>query len=199
MQTRSKLILLITVGLILFILGAWLIYQTFKVTAGGVEQTGNLPAATENLPNGQGKTSQTTPTTSAPVAPVDSQLRTLEDNARASAERIGSGSSQTGFLGYSDALNAVTPELRAWILDEQKKMVAAHPANGPLYTLSTRAVASHAVDSAFGDPRVSVSVQAIQTDNLKTTGQAKQINIVFVKQPDGTYLMGSMEWKDLEL
>jgi len=212
MQRRTKLALLILIGLLLLLLGLYLILSPFlarkATTAPGQEYsvpTAAAPAkpkaAAQKYVSGAPPTS--TPAATANPATADVQ-RSLENRAGASVERMGSGSSQTGFQGYGDVMLDATDSFKTELVKEQQTMVQAHPPTGPLYGLSTRAVASHLTQGKPGDDKVQVTVQAIQTQDtgnprIPSGKSGKQVVVTFARQSDGSYLIDGMQWSDLKL
>lgn len=205
MEKRTKLALLILVGLLLFLLGAYLVLAPF-LESRNPPQPPSLPE--EVIPFTPPASSNSSPvsggTTSTPVAPVSLGVQTLENRARALVERIGSGASGSGFLGYQDSWSEMTVNGRATLGAEQKAMRQIHPASGPLYGVSTRAVAAHAIEGAFGDLKIVIAVDAVQTEDAGTPNQpvrhtGKRVEVSFIKQTNGSYLAESLVWSDVAL
>ncbi|MBI5654458.1 hypothetical protein HZC53_02275 [Candidatus Uhrbacteria bacterium] len=213
MSKRTKLALVILIALLLLLVGLYLILwpllKPAPAPATGEEYsvTTQVQPAQPKPTNGQATSGE--PVTGLPSAPtrepsVDEILRGLENRARAAVERVGSGSSQTGFLGYADAKLDSTSGFSAKLMQEQEAMVAAHPASGPIYGISTRAASSNIADGKPGDDSLIATVQAVQTIDAgnprqPTSTGGKQIIVTFAKQSDGSYLIDNMEWSDLAL
>lgn len=205
MQRRAKLAIVILVGLLLLALGVWLILGPFLSTRPVVQQPPSLPGqVTPSVQKPAPAGSVPMATSTPPIAPsTERMLRTLENMSRTAVERVGSGASSNGFLGYTDVFAQMTPAGRTSLLTQQKAMQQAHPASGSLYGISTRAVSSNLTQGNVGDPNLTMTVEAIQTvDNgvgSQKTMQGKRIDVAFVKQTDGTYLIDAFTWSDLSL
>ena len=210
MERRTKLLLIILLGLLLLLLGLYFLLSPFLAQRQAQAPAGAKPAtplvtATGGKANtgGQPPTIGNAPVT-AGTAPVNCDLRTLENRARSAVERIGSGTSGDGFLGYDDALLQLTDAGRAALLAEQAKLRQDHPAAGPTYGLSTRAISAKATEGAMGDASIMVQVQAIQridagVPNQPVATQGKSVKVTFQKQADGSYLIDSLVWEDVKL
>ena len=205
MQKRTKLAILILVAFVLIAIGVWIFSTPLrKQTPQPAVPTNSLPSTT---PSGTKQPSQTTvPGTSAPVAtppptPAQNSELILQNTAKSSVERIGSGTSQDGFLGYQDVLTGVTASERTELLAEQKTMQRSHPQAGPVYGISTRSVSSNVLTGAFGDSTLTILVEAIQSTDAgdptkPTLTKGKQITVTFVKQDNGLYLIDKIVWSD---
>jgi hypothetical protein len=206
MQKRTKLAIFILVALLLLALGLYFLLSPFLSKPAAqppdlpVSGTPQFPAGASQIPEGVA--------TGTPPIPEDlsdeARLHMLENRARSILERLGSGSSQTGFLGYTDVLLDLTPAGRTYALAEQKKLQAAHPASGPVYGVSIVTVSAHAQQTTWGDSQIKIELQAIQkedsgnpNDPQRVTG--KLVTITFVKQDDGSYLAESFVWSDVAL
>lgn len=201
MEKRTKLAIVILVGLLLLLLGLYIFLSPILEERRAL-QPPPLPSSVTPVitPTPKPPTPAPQPTPAAPVTPETNGLKILENRARNVVERIGSGTSENGFLGYQDALLDATSAGQAALKAEQSRMQAAHPANGPLYTISTRAITSNATKGAFGDATIVFTVDAIQTVNGGTASQTtltKRITVTFAKQSDGSYLVDAAEWSDL--
>lgn len=204
MQKRTKLALIIIAGLLLLLLGVYLLLSPYLAQ----RKASAPPAPTSNIPYVAGPKVAVPASTSTPVvAPLSSadlQLRVIEDRAKATVERIGSGSSESGFLGTQDVIADMTPNGAAEIIAAQQLLQKAHPASGPAFGISTRAVSSKAESGKIGDATIIVSVDAIQyedagTPSKPTKTQAKRIKATFQRQSSGGYLIDHLEWADLAL
>ncbi len=202
MERRTKLGLLILFALLLLGLGLYLIFQPFIS-----ERFGSAPAAPNqavpyippSLP-----VIPTEGTTGGVTTPVPDDLRALENRSRTVVERIGSGTSGNGFLGYQDVLTQFTSNGRASILAEQKTLQEQHPASGASYGISTRAAAARLASGASGAEQIVILVEAVQVidagdPSKPQSSVGKRADLTFVRQPDGQYLIESIAWSDLEL
>lgn len=207
MQKRTKLALVILIALLLLGFGLYLLLGPY-VRERKSAQPPQLPNAVQPfVPGAPVDNTGVLPggvTTSAVAGAQTNEARVLEYQARAIVERVGSGSSADGFLGYHDALLDATANGRASFQAEQRRMQQAHPATGPVYGISTRGVAAHVTEGKMGDAQVGVTVDAIQTIDAgvprePTSIQAKQILVRFIQQADGSYLVDSLTWSDISL
>jgi hypothetical protein len=205
MQRRTQLAIIILIGLLLLALGLYLVLTPILSQLTPAAQPPALPS--------QVTPSVTKPILSAPIpsttttqpaaTPTQNIQRALENSARAAVERIGSGSSFDGFLGYQDAMSGMTAAGQTALLAQQQAMKAAHPATGLSYGISTRAASSNLSQGSVGDASLVVTVEAIQTTDSGTavqgTMKGKKIDVTFAKQADGSYLIDSLAWSDLAL
>ncbi len=214
MQRSTKLLIVILAGIILLLLGLYLLLSPYLAqrAAQSSGQEYSVPSSATNKPkpsSGNSSGAPTNPTqtqtgtTGQAAAKPNTQLN-AENDARAAVERVGSGSSQNGFLGYADEMSEATVAFKAELAKEQLAMQQSHPATGALYGVSTRAVSSNLSKGKVGDATLEVAVQAIQTsdagDPRKPTGKiGKQIMVSLAKQTDGSYLVDGMQWSDLAL
>ncbi|MFH1621249.1 MAG: hypothetical protein ABIB04_04150 [Patescibacteria group bacterium] len=208
MQKRTQLILLILAALILLAIGLYFLLTPFL--AGQQAASPAAPQATTPYVTGQGGTAGT-PGTEPPVyiSPTSTEgvkikgENTLENKARNIVERIGSGVSTDGFLGYTDVLGDVTANGRSRLLSEQEAMKTEHPATGAFYGISTRAASARLTEGIFGDQKVTYTVDAIQRVDMGSVAgapsKAKSIEVTFLKQADDTYLVDSLVWSDIDL
>jgi hypothetical protein len=208
MEKRTKLALLILLGLLLLALGLYFLLSPFitqRQAAAPPPAAGGKPLITSGgakTPSG-GASQPVTPATPEVKAKTDG-LHTLENKARIIVERVGSGASRDGFLGYQDVMAEATASGRTALVAEQIKMQLVHPASGSTYGISTQAIAANVTSGSFGDPKIVITVQAMQavdagvpTQPLATNG--KQIKVTFVKQAEGSYLVESLEWTDIQI
>jgi len=206
MQKRTKLLILIIVGLLLLLLGLWIFLSPILK-----ERAAQQPSApTQGTPY-MAQPGQKNPTPGAPQAtgtstapaPVDAMME-LQNKAKSLAERIGSGSSQTGFLGYQDAMLDMTANGKTALQKAQTALQQAHPAQEDLYTITTRAVSSTVTKGKIGDAQITISIETVQTENAGLAGvtpkpSAKRVDVTFVKQTDGSYVADAIAWSDIEL
>lgn len=200
-QRRILAIIMIIIGLVAFIFGAWLLWGL--LFGGGESRLPELPEAGKDM----AVTERDVPEPKTYEAPVMiegesefDELATASDLTEArnlavdTIARIGSGTSQDGFLGYEDAMNSATPKLQAFLRSEQLKMKKEFPTEGELYGITTRVIASDVLEGGNGDDRL---VIAIQTQKAIDKGnRAEPVEIVYEKhevtllrQADGEYLV----------
>jgi hypothetical protein len=202
MEKRTKLAIVIIVALILLLLGLWFLLSPFVKLPSA--QPPSLPNSVTPYVPAHTTLPTKTVTSTGTTAPVSDLLLKLSNEARATVERIGSGDSADGFLGYHDALLQMTANGQAAEQAEQQRMQQAHSASGPAFGVSTRSVSSNVVSGAAGDQSIVISVDAIQRQDSGNPGAptktlGKRVTVTFVKQADGTYLIDSIVWADLAL
>lgn len=203
MTKRTKLVLLIIVGLILLLLGLWFFLQPL-LRAQPAAQPPALPkTVTQYAPPGQVvptvKVTSTTPL--VPAQPVDTQLGVLENLAATTVSRIGSGVNDDGFVQYQDVLSSFTADGQAKLLAQQKTLQQQHPASGAAYGITTVTISSHAISGKTGDATILVSVEAVQrvdsgNPNKPMASTPKQVTVTFTKQANRSYLISDMVWTD---
>ncbi len=207
MSRRSQLAIVLIIGLLLLGIGLYILLQPI-LSQRQSAQAPALPSAVQPYsPPGQASTSTSTATPTpvvAPSTPVDAKIVLLEQKARATVERIGSGSSGDGFLGYADVMDALTSAGRTAMLAEQKALQKAHPSSGPAFGITTHAVSSHVKNGTIGNATLIAEVQAIQNEDAgdptkPTARKGKIITVTLVKQSDGGYLIDSLNWADKQI
>lgn len=201
-ERRNIAIVLIILGLIALGFGLWLLIGMFWPQ--GTSTGPNLPAAGNNLTITPGN--KTPPRTiSAPVLvqgtstpespPIQSSdMREAINFASDAVARMGSGSSQTGFLGYNDVLLMGTTRFQNYVRQEQKDMQTAHPATGPAYGVTTRVVSSKLVEGTDGADKAVVKIQAQTSIDAGDRGNPVSVNyyeytVTLLRQTSGNYLI----------
>ncbi len=207
MQKRTKLLLLIILGLLLLVLGVLLfISPILEERRRSSPQPPSLPERV--MPSTSAEPSSVVPSTGVLAitvpTPEENQTRILENRARGVVERLGSGSSETGFLGYADVSSDMTSAGAAALAIERSALQQQHPATGPRFGLATRSVSARIVEGKSGEPRLMVSVEAIQQQDggdpsRPSKAVAKRANVTFIKQPNGGYLIDRVVWENVEL
>ncbi len=209
MQKRTKLALLILIGLLLLFVGVVIfIAPVLEQRRQRPPQPPALskpvrPATAPNVPPTASAVSNGIIPIVAP-SPEENQARLLENRARTIVERMGSGSSETGFLGYVDVVSDMTNTGAAAVLAERRELQQQHPVTGPRFGLSTRAVASHITEGKSGEAKLTVIVEAIQQQDAGNPARpdkavAQRVHVTFVKQAQGGYLIDKVVWEDVEL
>lgn len=208
MERRTKLLLLILLGLLLLLIGLYFLLSPFLRQRGGLAPPAPTPTApfvpTPSRPTPGGPVPVPTATGTVTAPTVSGEQRALENRARSAVERIGSGSSRDGFLGYQDVLTEMTEAGRVALLAEQQRMREAHPATGPAYGITTRGVSSALTQGKVGDQTLVVKVEAIQSvdagnPRAPVDMKGKRIDVTFQRQGEGSYLIEKLEWSDLPL
>lgn len=201
-QRKFFAIILIIIGIAAFLLGAWLLYG---LLFGGDEQGGgpNLPEAGTDL-SVTGREVPEPQTFEAPVVvegestfdstATGSDITEARNLAADTVARIGSGTSQNGFLGYEDAMSAATPKMRSYLASKQLEMQQFHPKDGELHGITTRVIASKVLEGGNGDNTIIIE---IQTQKAVDNGdRAKPVEVIYekhevtlVRQEGGKYLV----------
>jgi hypothetical protein len=133
-----------------------------------------------------------------------SQFAEAKRRAESVVSRIGSGTSQDGFLGYDDAMQDGTASFQNYLKAEQNSLRTQHPASGPLYGITTRAIASSIIEGKDGDEKVVMKVQAQKVedagDRSKPTNVSyEDVQVTFQKQPGGKYLVDDIRFSPSNL
>ena len=207
MTKRTKLALILLIGLVLIGIGVYIFIQPYLAQRQAAQPPVLPTSVTPSTPSAPGTAPSTGGAGQAPTTVSTSQTRQLlglEQRASATVERIGSGASIDGFLGYQDALAGFTASGQAAMRVQQKAMQTAHPATGPLYGISTRVVSSHIVGGTIGDQTLTATIEAIQrTDagdpSKPTSTKGKRVTVTYAVQADGSYLIDTMAWEDMAL
>ena len=206
MEKRTKLFLLLLISLLLLALGAYLVLAPYlkERAAQKAAQPPALPTSVTPVVPGPRGGSPTGTSVLPPPTAAELQNLTLEQRARSFAERIGSGASADGFLGYEDALLMATAKGREVLRAAQTKMREAHPATGTRYGISTRSVAARVIKGTVGQNEVIVEVDAVERIDAAAAGGVaaaggKRLTVTFAKQKDGSYLVDTFTGQDLKL
>jgi len=208
-QRRNIAILLIILGLIALGFGLWLLISMFLPQ----NQNGsnmNLPGAGTDLSVTPGNR-QAPRTISAPVvvqgtstpetAPVkSSDVRDAINLATDVVARMGSGSSQSGFLGYDDVMLSGTARFQDFAKQQRQALQTAHPATGATYGVTTRVVSNKVVSGDEGSDAIMILVQAQRTEDagdrgLPTSVSYYEYTVTLLRQTDGKYLVDEITYK----
>jgi hypothetical protein len=205
MSKRTKFAVLLLVALLLLALGVWFFIQPILKEKNAAQPPALPSQTTPYVPTstavGQTPAPQNAVQTPPPT-PEQNQQLVIENKARATVERIGSGASGSGFLGYVDALVDMTKDGQQAALAEQKSMQQAHPALGQAYGITVmRNSASHLTKGAIGDAQVQVTVNVMQNVDAgdpshPVESKRKNVVVTFAKQADGSYLVDGLAWSD---
>lgn len=212
MQTNQRKIfalILVIIGILAFLFGAWLLYGLlFGKSDSGL----NLPGAGTDL-NVNSREVPEPQTYSAPVvvegdsnfdaAARGTDITEAVNLASDTVARIGSGTSQNGFLGYSDALAAGTAKFQAYLESEQLRMKQLHPMQGDLYGVTTRSVSSKVLEGENGAEMI---VVLIQTQKAEDAGdRSKPTNVTYekhevtlIRQATGEYLIDFIKTESVD-
>jgi hypothetical protein len=204
MSRRTKILLLILVSFLLLLLGLYLLFQPFLPNSIGGGRAPAAPTPTAPYIPPSLPVIPTTGTSAGVTTPIPDDLRVLQNQSRIVIERIGSGTSENGFLGYQDVLTQFTANGRTALLAEQRAMQEAHPATGKIYGISTHAAAARLSSGSSGSNEVVIIVEAVQGIDAgdpahPTSTIAKRADLTFVRQSNGSYLVDRIVWSDLDL
>lgn len=200
MEKRTKLGLLILVALAILGFAIWYLFQPLFKT---VQQPPNVPnevTPTTNLPS---TSTQQIPVGGGAAVTVSQDVKALEDLAKKFVVRVGSGSSSDGFTGYDDMLINANASERIKLKSEQSALVTAHPARGPLYGMTTRFISIFTVSAQAGAANMTFRLttqfnQDAGNPDQPTSVSYRDATVTFERQPDGTYLVSDLVWKDIE-
>lgn len=198
MERRSKLLILIGIGLLLLAIGLWILFQPF------LPQSQQPPALPETAtPNTNVTTPTTAPVVRPPSQPTSPDLKQVEDLAASFVAREGSGSSAQGFLGYTDVLLNATPSYRETLKAEQLAMQRAHPAAGPWFGVVTRVVSTDSKGVVAGSSPISILVQVQRAEDAgnpsaPTSVTYQEATVTLEKQSTGGYLVSNVVWKTIQ-
>jgi len=206
MQKRTKLGILSLAVLILFGLGIYLLLNPYLAQRVPAQPPALPDTTTPVMPTSRPRPKPgeiPTSTVAEVILNDQTKLRMLETKSATISERFLSGSNSDGFSGYEDVAGEFTSEGRTWLRSEQTRMQTAHPAKGKTYGVSARAVSSKLDQRAvWGDSTIRVTVQMIlKEEAVGGTGaqSAKKVELVYVRQTDGTYLISSVTMSDIAL
>ncbi|MDF1497548.1 MAG: hypothetical protein P1P90_05845 [Patescibacteria group bacterium] len=203
MQTNQRKIfalILIIIGILAFLLGAWLLYG---LLFGKPDSGLNLPGAGTDL-NVNSRQIPEPQTYEAPVAlegdsnftntSKGTDLTEAINLASDTVARIGSGTSQNGFLGYVDAMSAGTPKFQAYLQSEQLKMNQLYPMNGDLYGVTTRSISSKVLDGENGSDQIKVLIQTQKAEDAGDRSKPTNVSyekheVTLIRQATGEYLI----------
>lgn len=123
--------------------------------------------------------------------------------AEAVVSRMGSGTSQDGFLGYLDVLIDGTSSFRSYIERERALMMERYPASGPLFGITTITASKKMVQGQAGDNQVTVRVLSVRYedagDRTKPIVTYNQESLVtLLKQSDDSYLVSEVITKRID-
>jgi len=210
MEKRTKLAILIIIALLLLGLGLYLLITPFLQQqqaaeplpgTNALQPAVTLPSTPSQPANGQTEPAAVVPSVTPP--PVD-PMKALENKARSSVERIGSGSNQNGFLGYSDVMLDASDTYKAELQREQASMVAQNPLSSGPYGISTRSISVKLSEGKIGDAKIVFTVEAIQNidsgnPSSPVSTMAKKVTVTFVQAAGDDYLLDGMAWEDKSL
>jgi hypothetical protein len=202
MQTTKRrflALILIFIGIIAFIFGAWLLYG---LIFGDSDSDLNLPGAGNDL---NVNTRIVEPQTyEAPVVvegdssfddtAVGADITEALNKASGAVSRIGSGTSQDGFMGYDDVMVDGTAKFQAYLASEKLRMQTEYSASGDLYGITTRSIASKVVEGENGSDQIIVEIQSQKA--IDAGNRSIPIDVVYEKhqvtllrQSSGEYLI----------
>lgn len=192
-------LVLIILGLLLLGFGVWVLVGMFwpkGTTAPGNREPQAIQRDIKPAPrtialstNVQG-TSTAEQSGQIAVSPLSEAKR----RAESVVSRMGSGTSQDGFLGYEDVMLDGTANFQTYLRAEQAKLKSLHPASGPLYGVTTRVVASNVDQGQEGDEKVVIKVQAQVVEDAGDRSKSTKVSyedvlVTFQKQAGGQYLV----------
>jgi len=197
MERRTKFIILILIALAILAFGIWYLFTPFFRT---VQQPPALP--NEVTPSTTLPPTSTIPTAGGSTQTTPTDVKRIQDQAGIFVARLGSGTNNEGFSGYTDVLINATPAYQDVLRAQQRALLAAHPTTRP-YGILTRVVATSIVSATAGAPEMTFRVQAQQAEDAgdptkPTAVLYKEATVTFQKQSDGGYLVSNVVWKDIQ-
>ncbi len=200
MQKRTKFAIVLLIGLILLALGLWLLLSPLLHQQNTL-QPPPLPPSNP-AEEGFGKRTYEAPivipaTSSKPT--VSSGMLALQNFARGLAERMGTGTSGNGFLGYEDVKIDATSNGRIALQAARKNMQTLHPAS-IVFGVTSKAVTAKTDSGVYGDDSITISMDVLTAEDAgKPELITKTIQSIIVmkmsKQDNGSYLLDSFTWK----
>lgn len=190
---------LIILGLLLLGLGVWILIGMFwpkgTTTPGNREPQAvqrDLKSAPRTI--ALSTTIQGTSTAEQANQQIVSPFQEAKRRAESVVSRMGSGTSQDGFLGFEDVMQDGTTNFQGYLRTEQARLKALHPASGPLYGITTRVVASSVDQGQEGDEKVVIKVQAQVVEDAGDRSKSTKVSyedvlVTFQKQAGGQYLV----------
>jgi len=212
MQTQQRkifAIILIIIGILALGFGLWLLYG---MIFGGSESQLNLPQASNQL----NVTSREIPEPQTFEAPILAQGdTTFDETARGQdvveatnraifvAGLIGSGTSQNGFLGYTDAMTYSTARFRDYLRTQQREMQEYHPMDGDLYGITTKVLSSKVLSGENGSQSMVIELQAQVAEDAGNRSKPtkvyyKKIEVTMQKQADGRFFVDYLREEVME-
>ncbi len=207
MQTQQRKILaiiLILIGLLALGFGLWLLYG---MIFGDAENQLDLPQAGNQL----NVTSREVPEPQTYKAPIVVQGdSTFDETARGQdvveatnravfvVGLIGSNTSQSGFLGYSDAMAYSTTRFQEYLRTQQQEMREYHPMDGDLYGITTKVLSSQVLSGENGSQTIVIELQAQVAEDAgdrsrPTKVYYKKFEATMQKQADGRFFMDYLQ------
>lgn len=202
LNRRRIAIALLVLGVLLLIYGVYILIgllwskkQTAQQQAGQpqvqiVQRTPPHTPTTLAMPTTVQGTSTGLDVQNSKVPALGESLR----RAESVVSRMGSGTSQDGFLGYDDVMMDGTYKFREYLKAERASMRGQHPPSGPLYGITTRTISSNVAEGTAESPKIVIKIQAQKTEDAGDRAKPTKISyfeakIAFVKQANGTYLV----------
>lgn len=176
MNKRYLFVALLLVGIIAILGILWWLFGPFlSRTSAPAAQPPALPAKVQPS-TGKGSAPPITKTIVKPTAEQQSELQ-REDVATQQAKKfataLGTYSSSEGFSSFHDMRVFATQDMQSFLISEQARLVAAHPAYGPSWSQSTRALSATITSSLPLGTANTVEVN-VQTQQVITTGASDQ-------------------------
>ena len=188
MNKRQAFYLLLGISLIAIgVIVWWLVAPLFQKTAPAVQP----PPLPFTVPSGGPATSTSLPIQPVPVSPVtrdDGQLQDLVmQRATMFAATLGTYSSSEEFSSLHDLRVQATKDMQVYLASEQTRLRDLHPAYGPPWSQTTRALSSRITSTLplGGKDQVEVSVQVqkiVETLQGSPQIEYQDIHVTLIKQ-----------------
>ena len=183
----------------------WLFGAAFMRSRVPAEQPPALPADTQAVipqPNIPLVAQPVIPPTAAEQQEFQKQDIAIQ-RAKFFAATLGTYSSVEGFSSFRDVRVQATPEIQDFLMAEQKRLTEAHPAYGPSWSQSTRALSAK-ISSAL--PMGSADTVEVQVDTQQVVESAQapqqisyQRATVAMRKVGSTWFVSRITWSAFEL
>lgn len=189
MSARGKLILLIGGCVVIIAVIIWLVL--------GTGQTPKTPAIDETKPVAKVEVKPDTTPLKVPVLSETEKAETsLKALATSFAERFGTYTNQSGYVGLEDLTPLLTPSMSNWLKNTYiPKLKSEHDPKGFFYRVITSAPVVEVVTQTADKATVMVSSQRTETVNQSpSTSYLQDLKIEFLKQAN-QWLVDGAFWQ----
>jgi len=208
-QNKKKMVLLLVlVAVILLLFGIYMLLNLFFPDTFNTSNGLNLPKKGTSLSVNskkkpvvlEAKTVLKTVTTTKDIE-ASKKKQLLQDVINTATDvvaRIGSGSNQDGFRGFSDVLLNVDSVYKKVLLDRQKKMLKKYPVEKGFLEMRTKVLIWRVVSGSVDSDLITISIQTQYTEDTgdisnPTLVQYKKYLVSMKKQDSGNYLVSNIE------
>lgn len=206
MNKRLLFILLLVLALIG---AAATVYFLFWKPTRTVIQTADQPTL-DTLPDSGTNPTPTTPRTPtapvtppAPDSPAELERKAREALFRRSRDltsRLGTASNADGFAAMAQVYDDVTPDVRTFLEGERARLERAHPARGPIYAQTARALAARLTQDVevrtASDVEVTVDVQQY-TEQGETSATVLRQALLQLVRSGSVWKISRVTWQEV--